>query len=200
VKEIANSLQSGTVRVEHIASKEPSPLAKHILETYADIEELMDASISVPDQLEYMKKSVHARTVELSCMNCNQWSMKARIREVSDRPMCGNCGSGLLAYLRRDFNAPSFQALYNRLRNGESLVPEENDIVTNGRKTADMVLSYGRRAIEALAVHGVGPVTAYQVLSRMHNDDKTFYQDLLRAKIQYMRTRQYWDDRKERLK
>ena len=63
-----------------------------------------------------------------------------------------------------------------------------------------MVLSYGKKALEALAVHGVGPVTAYQILSRMHATDKDFYSDLLKAKIQYMRTRQYWDDKKDRVK
>jgi ATP-dependent Lhr-like helicase len=80
---------------------------------------------------------------------------------------------------------------------GEQLLPEEMDTVTNGRKTADLVLSYGHKALEALAVHGVGPVTAYQVLSRMHATNKDFYSDLLKAKIQYMRTRQYWDDKKK---
>jgi ATP-dependent Lhr-like helicase len=86
------------------------------------------------------------------------------------------------------------------MKKGEQILPEEVDIVTNGRKTADMVLSYGRKALEALAVHGVGPVTAYQILSRMHTTDKDFYSDLLKAKIQYMRTRQYWDDKKHKVK
>jgi hypothetical protein len=63
-----------------------------------------------------------------------------------------------------------------------------------------MVLSYGKKALEALEVHGVGPVTAYQILSRMHATDKDFYSDLLKAKIHYMRTRQYWDDKKDRVK
>jgi ATP-dependent Lhr-like helicase len=82
------------------------------------------------------------------------------------------------------------------MKAGEQLILGEAETITKGRKTADMVLSYGRRAIEALAVHGVGPVTAYQVLSRMHQTDKDFYSNLLKAKIQYMRTRQYWDERK----
>ena len=86
------------------------------------------------------------------------------------------------------------------MKAGEQLLPEEADTVTNGRKTADMVLSYGHKALEALAVHGVGPVTAYQVLSRMHATDKDLYSDLLKAKIQYMRTRQYWDDKKDKMK
>jgi len=78
-------------------------------------------------------------------------------------------------------------------RRGDGLLDDERDALIHGRKTADMVLSYGKRAVIALKVHGVGPVTSYQVLSRMHTDERAFYSDLLKAKIQYMRTRQYWD-------
>jgi hypothetical protein len=85
--------------------------------------------------------------------------------------------------------------LLKRWREGEELFGEDEDQLIHSRKTADMVLSYGRKAIEALMVYGVGPVTSYQVLSRMHRSDDEFYKDLLKAKIQYMKTRQYWADK-----
>ncbi|MGD0804777.1 MAG: DEAD/DEAH box helicase [Candidatus Bathyarchaeia archaeon] len=200
VKKISGDIYSSSVKLSYVQAKEPSPLARHILEAYADLEELMDSSITVPDQLEYMKKRVLAREVKLSCMNCNGWNTEARIRDLPERPICPHCGSGLLAVLRRFEDPAHFQSLLNRMKSGEQLLPEEADTVTNGRKTADMVLSYGHKALEALAVHGVGPITAYQVLSRMHATDKDFYSDLLKAKIQYMRTRQYWDDKKDKMK
>jgi len=196
LKDIAERIFLRIIQIQYIAAKEPSPFARHILEAYSDIEELMDSTISVPDQLEYMKKSIHARSVHISCMNCNQWHIEARIRDLPERPVCGNCGSGLLAVLQRNQEITQFQVLLNKMKAGEQLILGEAETITKGRKTADMVLSYGRRAIEALAVHGVGPVTAYQVLSRMHQTDKDFYSNLLKAKIQYMRTRQYWDERK----
>jgi ATP-dependent Lhr-like helicase len=200
VKQIAGDASAGRIQIEYIHAKEPSPLARHILEAYADLEELLDSSITVPDQLDYMQKSVQAREVKLSCMKCNEWHTEARIRDLPDRPTCQKCGSGLLAVLRRVEDPEYFRSLLNRMKAGEQLIPEETDTVTNGRKTADMVLSYGRKAVEALGVYGVGPVTAYQVLSRMHATDTDFYSDLLKAKIQYMRTRQYWNNKKDKLK
>ncbi len=200
VKSLAGKIATRMTKIEFHISNEPSPLARHILEVYADVEELMESSIAIPDQLEYMRKSIQARGVTLSCMNCNQWHIEARIRDLPERPVCANCGSGLLAVLHRNQNHSQFQSLLNRMKEGEQLIPEEADAITNGRKSADMVLSYGRKAVEALAVHGVGPITAYQILSRMHKTEKDFYSDLLKAKIQYMRTRQYWDERKERMK
>ena len=146
-------------------------------------------------KLEYMKKSIRSRQVKLACMNCGEWTERMRVRELEERPSCGNCGSSLLAVLKRQQDQDIFLELFTRWRKGEPLVEDERDTLTNARKAADMVLSYGRRAVEALMVHGVGPVTSYQVLSRMHLEEREFYSDLLKAKIQYMKTRQYWDER-----
>jgi len=197
VKEIVARIASRMISVQYVSSKNPSPLARHILEAYADIEELMEAGVTAGDQLDYMRKSIMSREVTLSCMDCNGWHEAARIRDMPEKPTCPRCGSGLLAVLRRSQDPTKFQSLVGRQRNGEHLIPEEADAVVNGRKTADMVLSYGRKAAEALAVHGVGPVTAYQVLSRMQINDDDFYSDLLKAKIQYLKNRQFWDDKKK---
>jgi len=195
VREILEGVESGGIEVASVMAKSPSPLARHILEEYADVAELMEATISVGDQLEYMKKSIRARQVKIACMSCGEWHTRKRVRELEERPTCGNCGSSLLAVLRRHQDPDAFLDLLSRWKKGESLVEDDKETLTRGRKTADMVLSYGRRAVEALMVRGVGPVTSYQVLSRMHQDDNQLYSDLLKAKIQYMKTRQYWDER-----
>ena len=196
VREILEGVETGMIEVATVMAKSPSPLAKHILEEYADVAELMEATISVGDQLDYMKKSIRARQVNLACMSCGEWHTRIRVRELEERPACGNCCSSLLAVLRRYQDPDAFLKLFARWRRGESLVEDDRETLTRGRKTADMVLSYGRRAVEALMVRGVGPVTSYQVLSRMHQDEKALYSDLLKAKIQYMKTRQYWDEKK----
>jgi ATP-dependent Lhr-like helicase len=195
VKEILAGVASGEVEVVAKLAESPSPLARHILEKYADVAEFMEATVTGEDQLEYMKKSVHSRNVKLVCMNCGEWSASQRVRDIDERPICGNCSSGLLAVLRRYHDKDAFMESYRRWRGGEELPEDEKDLLTQGRKSADMVLSYGRKAVEALMVRGVGPVTSYQVLSRMHQSERAFYADLLKAKIQYMKTRQYWDNK-----
>ena len=155
----------------------------------------MESTVTGEDQLEYMKKSVLSQKVKLVCMNCGEWSTNERVRDIDERPTCDNCGSGLLAVLRRYHDKDAFMEFYRRMRAGEELPEEERNTLTQGRKSADLVLSYGRKAVEALMVRGVGPVTSYQVLSRMHQDERALYSDLLKAKIQYMKTRQYWDNK-----
>ncbi len=71
--------------------------------------------------------------------------------------------------------------------------------MTHARRTADLVLSHGKKAVVAFQVRGVGPETAFRILSRMHPTEDDFYMDLLQAKIQYLRTKPFWDkDKKKR--
>jgi ATP-dependent Lhr-like helicase len=58
------------------------------------------------------------------------------------------------------------------------------------------VLSHGKKALIAFQVKGVGPETAFRILSKMHPAEDDFYLDLLQAKIQYLRTKPFWDKEK----
>jgi ATP-dependent Lhr-like helicase len=195
VQEVINRVREGQIEVITKKVVDPSPLARHILEKYADIEELMATDATITDQIQYMKENIESRRVNLACVDCGEWHTSVRIRELDEHPKCGNCGSGLLAMMRRFQDPEYFLGLLRRWRAGEELFGEDQEQLVHGRKTADMVLSYGRKAVEALMVYGVGPVTSYQVLSRMHRSEEEFYKDLLKAKIQYMKTRQYWADK-----
>jgi len=197
VQRLLEGIAQGVVGVAAKKVSQPTPLAKHILEQYGELEELMATDLAVEDQLQYMAKAVKSRRVTLACLDCGQWETTARVGQLEEHPKCNLCGSGLLAVLPRRTRGREFLALLERWRRGEELAGEEAETLRRGRKTADLVLSHGRRAVEALVVYGVGPVTSFQVLSRMHRDEESFYRDLLRAKIRYMRTRQYWDEREE---
>jgi ATP-dependent Lhr-like helicase len=85
-----------------------------------------------------------------------------------------------------------------RRREGSRLTEEELKELTQARRAADLVLSYGRKALVALEVKGVGPETASRILGKMHPREEEFYMDLLKAKIQYLRTREFWEEKENR--
>ena len=97
--------------------------------------------------------------------------------------------------MRRRENADRLREMLRRRLRGEELNEEELKELSIARRTADLVLSYGKRAIVALQVKGVGPETAFRILGKMHFDEKEFYLDLLKAKIRFLRTRQYCDEK-----
>ena len=196
VKRMMASIRSGKIQVKTLLSKDkPSPIAYHILEKYADIPELMAPRRVIMSNIERMKRSIESRKVRLLCLSCGDWLGEARIRSLPERPACEKCGFGLLAVLRRRENADRLRNILRRRLRGEELNEEELRELSIARRTADLVLSYGKKAVVALQVKGVGPETAFRILGRMHFDEKEFYLDLLKAKIRFLRTRQYWDEK-----
>jgi len=198
VKWIMKSVREGGIKISTLFCLEkPTPLGYHILAKYAEIPELMAPEQVILSNIERMKKTILARTVALLCFSCNNWTAEKRIRELSESLTCESCGAGLLACLRFGQDPKGLSSILGRRLVGEKLTEEELEELTYARRTADLVLSHGRKALIALQVKGVGPETAFRILGKMHPDEDDFYVDLLKAKIQYLRTRLYWEDRGE---
>ncbi len=143
--------------------------------------------------IERMKRAIMARKVSLLCLSCGNQMEEKRIRELPGKLVCEKCGAGLLARLRLGQDPKMVQEILKRRLDGEELMPEELDQLVHARRTADLILSYGKKALIAFQVRGVGPETAFRILGKMHPSEDEFYMDLLKAKIQYLRTRPYWE-------
>ena len=196
VKEIMEDVKKAKIKVSTLHRLEkPTPLAYHILAKYSDISELMAPERVLLSNIDRMKKAIEARKVTLLCLSCGEWTEEKKIRNLPERPTCEKCGARLLALVRFNQDAKSLQGiLQKRLKNNE-LTEEELKDLTYARHTADLILSYGRKAIIALEVRGIGPETAFRMLGKMHQKEDEFYMDLLKAKIQYLRTREYWENK-----
>jgi ATP-dependent Lhr-like helicase len=94
-------------------------------------------------------------------------------------------------------DADGVRRLLEKRQKGEELSSEQLEELVYARRTADLVLSYGKKAVIALQTKGVGPEAAFRILGRMHSREDDFYMDLLKAKIQYLRTKPFWE-KKER--
>jgi ATP-dependent Lhr-like helicase len=82
----------------------------------------------------------------------------------------------------------------DKKRGKQGLDENELKALTRARRSADLVIAYGKRAVIAQSVYGIGPQTASRTLSKMHETDDEFYKDLLEAKLQFITTRQYWNN------
>jgi len=193
VKQVLHDISDGKITVGTVIREKPSPLAYHILAQYADTAELMAPERLMVTNIDRMKRSIDARTAKLLCMNCGTWKKQIRIKDLNDEPECENCHSHLIALLYFNQDVEKLVNDLQKRREGRELTPEELKELSNARRKADLILSYGKQAVRALQVKGVGPETASRILGRMHPDEDTFYMDLLKAKVQYLRTREFWD-------
>lgn len=192
-KHIIHDIKQGKITVSTIAREKPTPLAYHILMQYADTAELMAPERVILSNIDRMKNAIEARTVKLLCMNCGAWTKLARVKDLSDEPHCENCNSRLLTLLYPSQDVDKLESDLQKRREGKELTSEELKELSIARRKADLILSYGKQAVRALQVKGVGPETASRILGKMHPEEEKFYLDLLKAKIQYLRTREFWD-------
>jgi ATP-dependent helicase Lhr and Lhr-like helicase len=196
-KQIMRDVQAGKIAVRWIIrSEKPTPLAYHILAQYADISELMAPERVILSNIDKMKNAIEARMATLLCLNCAAWTLQERVKNLPDEPQCGKCSSRLLTLLYPNQDVGKLKEDLQKRREGKELSPEELKELTQARRKADLILSYGKQAVRALQVKGVGPETASRILGKMHPKEDDFYMDLLKAKIQYLRTREFWEDKK----
>ncbi len=201
VKEIVRGVRDGKVKVSTLyRSEKPTPLAFHILAKYSDVSELMAPERVLLSNIDKMKKAIEARTATLLCMACGEWTDEKKVRSLPENPSCEKCESKLLALLYPSQDAKRLSEILKKRREDKEVTEEELKELTNARRSADLILSYGKKAIIALEVKGVGPETAFRILGKMHPKEEEFYMDLLKAKIQYLRTREYWENKEDRLR
>jgi len=198
-KDILRTVRNRKIRVSTVLSQEkPTPLAYHMLAKFADMSELMAPERLLLTNIDKMKMAIGARRASLLCMSCGNWAEEDRIRDLEEQPVCRKCGSKLLAPLYPNQDAEHVYEVLKRRREGNEVSEEELKELTQARRTADLVLSYGKKAVIALEVKGVGPETASRILGKMHPKEDDFFMDLLKAKILYLKTREFWKDREER--
>lgn len=192
-KEVIAQINGGQIHVDVFqAGETPTPIAYHMLYRYLDVPELVAPDTLVKSTVQRMKMSIYATTVELICLKCGESQGTTTIAELPEQPSCSNCGSSLLD--------PSFwrshpvEMLVKKKLDHLELTDDETLELSKARRAADLVLSYGKKAVIAQAVYGIGPQTASKILAKMHDDEETFYKDLLEAKLKFISTRPFWSD------
>jgi ATP-dependent Lhr-like helicase len=193
VKRIFKQIKERNLEVRFFRSRDkPTPLAYHILYRHVDIPELIAPENVAADNMARLRISIEGRAIDLLCFDCAILQTEIGIASLSEYPACQNCGSKLLAPVF--WSSGYVTSILKKKRAKQSLDENEQKALTKARRSADLVIAYGRRAIVAQSVYGIGPQTASRVLSKMHEDDDEFYKDLLEAKLQFITTRPYWNN------
>ncbi len=188
---IFDAIADGKIEIRIFMSRyRATPLANSIINEHAKRVSNEMQSLIQSNSFR-LKKTLERERIELFCLNCSTTQQALRIKGLDARPICSQCGSGLLALI--EASNQSVGNLLARKKAGKSLTQVESARLARARRTADLVLSYGKRAAIALTVKGIGPQTASTILAKMESDESLFYSDLLKAKVHYLQTREIWD-------
>lgn len=190
-KKVLALVAGGEITVETFqAGDRPTPIAYGLLYRYLEVPEAVAPDSLGRSSYQRMKASIFGTDVSLVCMKCGTDQGLVAVGELQDEPKCASCGSGLLVPCYWG-TAKIIGLLEKRGAKGQ-LNEEERVELSKARRAADLVLSYGKRAVVAQTVYGIGPQTASRILAQMHDDEEVFYRELLEAKIKFVTTRQFW--------
>ena len=186
--ELLKKCSDGRIQLALKTMEGPSPISRYILSRYLESE---DYEESPSDSVSSMRASIEKEWASLFCFDCGYLKEIVTIGSLHDTPVCENCRSRLLSVLF--YGAQSAKGAWTKKKKGQPLSSEESSALTKARRTADVVLAYGKKGAIALSVYGIGPQSALRVLSKMHDSDEEFYQDLLKTKLKFIETKRYWD-------
>jgi ATP-dependent Lhr-like helicase len=179
-------IQSGKIKIAETTGL--SPIAE-----FGFRYELHD--IAKPDRPEkeifrlFRQRLLNTR-IRIVCVNCGNYSVSSAVKEVENEPRCPKCHSKLLASVYP--GATESQEIIKKRLKGKQLTDDEMKKLERIRRSADMIIVYGKKAIICLAGRGVGPQTASRILARMHLKDDEFYKDILKAEREFVRTHRFW--------
>jgi len=194
VRRIYRDLRSGDLRVETFKGKTPTPLGYPIVRRYVEAPELFSPTEEREQNVERMRSFLLTERVNLLCFACGHIDPDREVGPLPEKPVCPRCASPILSPLSWH-GTPIRDAFARRHEMWLDLSEDEEKELVRARQGADLVAVYGRKAVIALSVYGVGPQAGSKILAKMHRDDASFYDDLYEAKLRYLTTRPYWDQR-----
>jgi len=192
-KQVLAMVADGRVSVEtYLAAEKPTPIAYALLYRYLEVPEAVAPDSLGRSSFQRMKASIFGTEVSMLCFKCGLDQGYTTVGDLPEEPKCQACGSGLLVPCY--WGTGKTGDLLRRKATKEQLNDEERGELAKARRAADLVLSYGKKAVVAQTVYGIGPQTASRILAEMREDEEAFYRDLLEAKIRFVTTRQFWSN------
>lgn len=133
-----------------------------------------------------LKKRLEEESVKLLCLNCKH-SMTMKVKNIGEKIRCMLCDSVLVAVL------PPYDRGSKELIKKTRFSKAELRELKRLRKNANLVFYNGKKAVLALVARGVGVDTAARILANLHETEEEFLRDILRAEINYARTKRFWE-------
>ncbi len=190
-KDVLVAVANGEISVETFqAGDRPTPIAYNLLYRYLEVPEAVAPDSLGKSSYQRMKASIFGTEVSLLCAKCGAEQGVSTVGDLPEEPRCVVCRSGLLVPCY--WGTAKLSDLMKKREEKTQLSDEERAELSRARRSADLVLSYGKKAVVAQTVYGIGPQTASRILAELRDDEELFYRDLLEAKIRFVTTRQFW--------
>jgi ATP-dependent Lhr-like helicase len=185
-QEIIKKIQSKEIKLKEVEGL--SPLAE--LGFRYELQDVVKPERPEKEIFNMFKNRLMNTKVRLLCINCGNYSITDYVKNIEKEPRCKKCQSKLIAVLRP--YQTEIQKIVKKWLKGQELTDEEEEKLRRIKRTADMTISYGKKAVVAMAGRGVGPETAKRILARMYRNEDEFYKEILRAEREFIKNKRFW--------
>lgn len=143
--------------------------------------------------LEKIEKRIQNTWIRLVCMRLEcKFEKTQRIQSLDEIIQCPLCQSRFIAVVHR--NKTGIKGLLKNSVNKEIKISrEERKELNSAKKSADLILSFGKRAAFVLAGRGIGPTTAVRILRAPQKNTEDLLELIYKHEADFARTREYWD-------
>jgi len=185
-KEIIEKIKTEEIKL--VETEGLSPLAE--LGFRYELQDVVKPDRPEKEIFNMFKKRLMNTKVRLLCINCGNYSITNYVKNIEKEPRCRKCRSKLIAVLRP--YQTEVQKIVKKWLKGKELTEDEEEKLRRVKRSADMTISYGKKAVVAIAGRGVGPETAKRILARMYRNEDGFYKEILRAEREFIKTKKFW--------
>jgi ATP-dependent Lhr-like helicase len=192
VKRLLEEVRAGKVKVEAYKGRmdaEISPLTRQIL-IQALPQGLIPKGEAPLNIVDIVRERLQNREVILACIHCRRWMGKYKVKYLPEEIVCPKCGAKAIGATHRE----DILKILDKWHRGLKMNDDEKKSFEEFQKSISLIMSYGKRALIALAARGVGPTTAARILKGYFKTEEELYLQILEAEKEYLRTRMFWEE------
>ncbi|UCG01008.1 MAG: DEAD/DEAH box helicase [Candidatus Heimdallarchaeota archaeon] len=143
--------------------------------------------------LEKVEKRIRNTWIRLVCMRLDcKFEKVQRVESLAEDIQCPKCHSRFIAIVHQ--NKTGTKGLLKKsISKDIKLTREEKKEINTAKKSADLILSFGKKAAFVLAGRGIGPTTAIRILRSPQKDKEDLLALIYKHEADFARTREYWD-------
>jgi len=190
VREFVQGIHNNEIEIEEIPVKSfTTPLSLAATEPISsNVLKLRPTSVI----LEKIEKRIRNTWVRLVCMRLGCKFEKLQRIESLDIIQCPICRSRFIAVVHK--NKTGVKTLLKKSVNkSKNLTLQEKKELKTAKKSADIILSFGKKAAFVLAARGIGPTTAIRILREPHKTTEDLLTSIYHHEANFARTREYWE-------
>ncbi|MBN2203097.1 MAG: DEAD/DEAH box helicase [Candidatus Aenigmarchaeota archaeon] len=185
-KELLGKIQEGAIKMELVEGL--SPIAK--LGFRYELQDAVKPDRPEKEIFKLFRNRLMNTKVRLLCINCGEYSLAERVEDIPKEPKCNKCRSKLIAVTKH--HRLENQKIVKKWLSNKPLNEEEKTRLDTIKKSADLCIVYGKLACIVLAGRGVGPSTAFRILSKRRDSEEEILKNILEAERQFIKNKRFW--------